>query len=169
MLDFSVTLIITIINIAVLTFILRAILFKPVTKFMADRAKRVQDSIEQSEKDKIQAKKMLEGYESKLKNAEAEAEHILKNAREEAEIEAADIVARGKAEAERFIAASRSQIEAERQAALARFKVEAAALVVAASGRLVQREFNTDDQRRYAAMLLEELAALHGTPLKGKA
>ena len=166
MLDFSVTLIITIINIAVLTFILRALLFKPVTKFMADRAKRLQDSIEQSEKDKTQAKKLLEDYETKLKTAEAEAEEILRNAREEAELEAADIVAQGKADAERFIAASRSQIDAERQAAVARFKIEAAALVVAASSRLLKREFNTDDHRRYAAMLLEELS-LQGTVQKG--
>ena len=173
MLDFSVTLIITIINIIILTFILRAILFKPVTKFMADRAKRLQDSIEQSERDRSQAKKLLDEYETKLKAAEAEAEEILKNAKEEAETEAAAIVAQGKAEAERFVAAGRGQIDAERKAAIARFKIEAAALVVAASGRLLKRDFNTDDHRRYAAMLLEELslqgAALQGTGFQGTA
>ena len=168
MLDFSVTFIITLINITVLFFILRAVLFKPVTKLMADRAKRLQDSFEQSERDKAQAKALLEEYEGKLKTAEDEAEKILKTAKEEAEAEAANIAAQGKAEAERFITASRVQMEAERQAALARFKVEAAALVVAASGRLVQREFNTEDQRRFAAMLLQELS-LQGTALKGMA
>ena len=159
MLDFSVTLIITIINIAILTFILRAILFKPVTKFMADRAKRIQDSIDQSERDKSQAKKLLEEYEARLKDVEAEAELILQNAREEAGNEAAAIIAGGKAEAEGIKAAARIQIEAEKQAAFARFRVEAAALVMAASGRLLQRELSAENHGLYVDMLLQELAA----------
>ena len=162
MLDFSVTLVIAIINIAVLTVILRLVLFKPVTKFMADRAKRVQDSIDQSERAKTQALQLLDEYEAKLRTAEADAEHILQNAREEAEIEAAEIVAAGKDEAQALIVTARRQIEAEKQAAFARFKIEAAALVMAASGRLLQRELNADDNRRYADMLLQELAARKG-------
>ena len=162
MLDFSVTLIITIINIAVLTFILRLILFKPVTKFMTDRAKRIQDSIEQSEKDKNQAKKLLEDYEARLKSAEAAAEQILEAAREEARTEAAEIIAQGKVQAQGVIAAARSQMEAEKQAAFARFHIEAAALVMAASSRLVQRELNAEDNRHYVDMLLNELTARKG-------
>jgi len=40
MLDFSITFFITILNIGVLYLILRAILFKPVTKFMENRTQR---------------------------------------------------------------------------------------------------------------------------------
>jgi F-type H+-transporting ATPase subunit b len=159
MLDFSVTLIITVVNIAILFFILRAILFKPVTKFMADRAKRVQDSIDQAERGKASAQRLLAEYENKLNNAEAEAEEIICKARKNAGRESEKIVAEGKAEAAGIIAATRKQLEMEQQAALAKFRVEAAALVVAASARLVQRELASDDNRRYANLLLDELAA----------
>ncbi|MDR0290180.1 MAG: F0F1 ATP synthase subunit B [Treponema sp.] len=162
MLDFSVTFVITIINIIVLTIILRKILFKPVTKFMAERAKRVQDSIDQAEKDRVNSQKLLEQYHHKLKNADAEADEIIGSAREKAEVESRHIVAVGKAEAEALVAAARREIDAERQAAFARFKLEAAALVMAASARLVQREFSGEDNRRYASMLLDELAAQKG-------
>jgi F-type H+-transporting ATPase subunit b len=159
MLDFSVTFIITIINIAILTVILRTVLFKPVTKFMADRAQRIQSSIDQAEKDKSNSQKLLMEYQNKLKNAEAEAEEIVKAARKNAEAEARKIIDEGKAIAEALSASARKQAELERQTIFARFKVEAAALVMAASARLVQREFSGEDNRRYANMLLDELSA----------
>jgi F-type H+-transporting ATPase subunit b len=157
MLDFSVTFVITVINITVLFFILRAILFKPVTKFMADRAQRVQSAIDQAEKDKADSQKLLAEYKDKLKSAKAEAEQIIKTARKNAETESRQIIDDGKAAAEALTSAARRQVEAERQAAFAHFKVEAAALVMAACARLVQREISGDDNRRYAAMLLDEL------------
>jgi F-type H+-transporting ATPase subunit b len=162
MLDFSVTFIITIINITILFLILRTVLFKPVTKLMADRAMRVQDSIEQAEKDKAQAKNLLAEYEGKLKNAEAEAREILKTARENAERHAQMIIDEGKQEAVNNAAATRKQLEVEYQAALAKFRLEAAALVIAASAKLAARDFSGDDNRRYVNMLLDELAAQKG-------
>jgi len=162
MLDFSVTFIITIINITILFIILRKVLFKPVAKFMADRAQRVQDTIDQAKKDKADAQKLLEQYQGKLKNAETEAQEIIKAARTNAEAQARQIVADGKAAAEALTAAAHKQVEAERQTAFARFKVEAAALVMSACARMVQREISGDDNRRYAAMLLDELAAQKG-------
>ena len=162
MLDFSVTFIITIINITILFFILRAILFKPVTKFMADRAKRGQDSISQAEKDKTQAKELLTQYEGRLKGADAEAETILRAARENAGKETERRIAEGKAEAANIVVNTRRQLEAEQQAMLAKFMADAAALVMAASSKLTARSLNSDDDRRYAAMLLDELAAQKG-------
>jgi len=111
MLNFSVTFIITIINIVILFFILKAILFKPVTKFMAERAKKIQDAIEQSEKDKTQAKAMLSQYEAHLKAAESEAEAIIQAARENARLEAEKIIAEGRVSAETALANSRKQLE----------------------------------------------------------
>ena len=158
MLNFSVTFIITIINIVILFFILKAILFKPVTKFMAERAKKIQDAIEQSEKDKTQAKAMLSQYEAHLKAAESEAEAIIQAARENARLEAEKIIAEGRVSAETALANSRKQLEAERRAAMAVFKKEAAALVVTASGRLVGREIKSEDSRHYADMLIDEIS-----------
>jgi F-type H+-transporting ATPase subunit b len=158
----SATFVITIINIVILCLILRAILFKPVSKFMADRAKKVQDTIEQTEKDRAQAQKLLEQYQGKLKDADAAAEEIIRAARENAGHEADQIIAGGKAAAEALIAGTRRQLEAEQQAALAKFKAEAALLVMAASAKLQARDLNSDDKRRYANMLLDELAARKG-------
>jgi len=157
MLNFSVTFFITLINITILFFVLRAVLFKPVTKFMADRSKRIQDSIEQAEKDKIQAKALLAQYEAQLKTADTEAETIIRAARENAQAEAEKIIAESRVSAEATLINARKQLETEHNAALAVFRKEAAALVTAASGRLVGRELRSEDNRRYAEMLLAEI------------
>ncbi|GBU27230.1 F0F1 ATP synthase subunit B [Treponema sp. R8-4-B8] len=162
MLDFSVTFIITIINITILFFVLKAILFKPVTKFMAERAKRVQDSIDQAQKDEEAAKKLLAEYESKLKNVEAEAHEILKIAHQDAERQSQSIIAEGQRSVEDMTAAALKQIEMERQAALTKFKLEAAALIIAVSAKLAAKDFSGDDNMRYVNMLLDELSAQKG-------
>ena len=159
MLDFSVTFFITIINMVILFFILRGILWKPVTKFMADRAKRVQDSIEQAEKDKNEAQALLTRYESQLQTARAEAEAIICAAREHAQAEAEKIIAESRVSAEETLASVRRQLEMERETALVAFRKEAAVLVVAASGRLLGREIQNEDNRRYADILLEEISS----------
>jgi len=162
MLDFSVTFVITIINITILFLVLRKLLFKPVTKFMAERAERIQGSIEQSEKDKLNAKALLAKYEAQLKTAETEAQAIISKARERAEAEAERIIAESRASANETLANAKRQLETDRKASLAIFRQEAAALVVSATGRLVGREIKSEDNRQYAAMLLDETSALNG-------
>ena len=164
MFDFSVTFIITIINIIILTFILRALLFKPVTKFMATRARQIQNTVDQSEKDRVQAKSMLAQYEAQLKNAENEANAILHTAKEQAAVEAERIIAESRASVEATLASVRKQLENEHRAALDAFRTEAAALVVAATGRLVGREIKSEDNRQYVKILLDEVSHLEETP-----
>ena len=162
MLDFSVTFFITIVNIAILTVILRAILFKPVTKFMAERARKVQNDIVEAERDKANAQKLLEQYEARIKSAQDEADEIIKAGRGRAEVERERIIAEGKDAVQAMSDSARRQIETERQAMIVQFKVEAAALIMAASARLVQRELSGDDNHRYANLLFDELAAQKG-------
>jgi len=162
MLDFSVTFIITIINIIILYFILRLILFKPVTKFMANRAERIQNSFDQARQEREEAQKILAQYKERVKNADIEAEEIIKAAKKTARTEAERIIDGGRATAENIIIHAHKHNEAERQAMITRFNMEAVALVVAASARLVQRELTGEDNSRYAAMLLDELAAQKG-------
>jgi len=157
MLNFSVTFLITILNITVLFLILKAVLFKPVTKFMAERAQRIQSSIDQAERDKQTAQQILARYEGRLKAAETEAAEIIRAAREQAETEAQQILAESRREAERVADTIRAKLETDRLAAMAIFKAEAAALVVRAAGRLLRRELAGAEQQRYAAEALEQI------------
>ncbi|MCL1817728.1 MAG: ATP synthase F0 subunit B [Spirochaetaceae bacterium] len=157
MLDFSVTFIFTLLNIFVLFVILRLILFKPVTRFMEKRARAIQADLDHAESEKAQAKGLLESCETRLKHLEAEAGEIIRRACEEAQEQAAKIVAEGRAEVRSALETARVQIEAERKAAMAAFQAEAAALVITATGRLLEREITSEDSRRQAELLLHTI------------
>jgi F-type H+-transporting ATPase subunit b len=157
MLDFSVSFFFTLVNIAVLFFVLRAILFKPVTKFMEARTAKVQAEIENAAKERDEAKSLRLMYEDKVKNAGIEAAQLTKAAREAAEKQASGIISEAKAEAEGIVENARKQILAERQAAFIAFRAEASALVVAAAGRLLRRDFSGEDARAHAELVLREL------------
>lgn len=157
MLNFSVSFFFTLINIAVLFIVLRAILFKPVTKFMEGRTAKIQAEIENAAKEKDEAKTLRQMYEEKIKNAGTEAARLANEAREAAEKQGALIISDAKVQAEGMVEGARKQILAERQAAFAAFRAEAAALVVAAAGRLLRRDFSGEDARAHAELVLREL------------
>ncbi|MDR3147191.1 MAG: F0F1 ATP synthase subunit B [Treponema sp.] len=153
------TFLVTLVNIAILFVVLRALLFKPVTKFMAERSGRIEESLAAAERETTQAWQLLEQYQGQLKKADEEAEAIIKNARESAGQEAERIIAEGKAQVESMIAAAQERINSEKKAAQALFRAEAAALVVAAAGRLLMRDLDQEDNRRLAAGLLKEVSS----------
>ncbi|MDR2445160.1 MAG: ATP synthase F0 subunit B [Spirochaetaceae bacterium] len=157
MLDFSVSFFFTLVNIAVLFIVLRAILFKPVTKFMEGRTAKIKAEIENAAKERDEAKSLRLAYEEKVKNAGTEAAQLAKKTREAAEKQAELIISDAKAQAEDIIGGARKQILAERQAAFIAFRAEAATLVVAAAGRLLRRDFSDEDARAHAELVLREL------------
>jgi F-type H+-transporting ATPase subunit b len=151
------TFLVTIVNITVLFFVLRAILFKPVTKFMEDRTNKVQDSLDRAEKERTQAKALLKQYEDQLQRIDAEATELLRVARDNARAEADRIVAEGKAQAALLLEKGRKQLEAEQRAAMTVFRADATALALNAAGRIIRRELTSDDNYSQADLVLEEL------------
>jgi len=158
MLNFDpVTIIVTIINLAILFFILRKILFKPVTRFIEERGARIEAEIERAAAERAEAKSLREGYEERMKKADAEAEALAARKREAAEKYGEQLIADAKSQAENIVAAARKQIAAEQQAAFLAFRAEAAALVIAAAGRLLRRDFGSADERERAELALREI------------
>ncbi|GMO44680.1 MAG: F0F1 ATP synthase subunit B [Termitinemataceae bacterium] len=157
MLDFTVTFVFSLLNIVVLFFFLRKVLFKPVSKFISERSKSVEETIEAANKDKENSKNLRELYETKLKTADEEAMELAKKAQDSARLHCETIIAQAQQQSENMISAARKQIDAERQAAYIAFKAEAAALVVAATGKLLRREVNTKDCENAARTILADL------------
>jgi F-type H+-transporting ATPase subunit b len=166
MLNFDpVTIIITAINIFVLFFILRVILFKPVTKFINERSARIAAEIANAAKDREEAKRLLNSHAGKLKDAAAEADDILRTARQSGEKRAEEIIDEARAQAASLLDAARKQIDAERQAAYLAFRADASRLVLAAAGKLLKRELSAEDARRFA----DEAVAAASQPAPYKA
>jgi F-type H+-transporting ATPase subunit b len=159
MLDFTVTSAITVINLLILFFVLKKVLFKPLTKFIAARQAKVQGELDAAARERSEAKSLRETYEAKIENAEREAAAIVKKASEQGAARADRLVAEGAAQAELIITAAKKQVASERQAAYLLFKAEASRLVIAAAGKLLGREISGADVRALAEEAINECAA----------
>ncbi|MDR3325557.1 MAG: ATP synthase F0 subunit B [Spirochaetaceae bacterium] len=160
MLNFDpVTVVITLINLALLFFILRAILFKRVSAFIAARGAKIRDDLEKAAQTREDAAALLAAYQEKLKSAEAQAQAILRSARETAEKRATLIAEQGEAQAASQLKAARKQIAAEREAAVCAFRADAVRLVLTATAKLLQREITGKDAERLAEQALREQSA----------
>lgn len=155
MLDFSVTFLITIVNIAFLYLILRRILFKPVTKFMEDRSNGIQHDLDMAKRTTARADALLAEFEAKMKNAQEEGNKIIQVSRDKAEQEYAAIISKAKAEASKIVLSSKKDLEEERRHAELVLREEAADISILAASRILGENLDSIKNRSLVAKFLE--------------
>jgi F-type H+-transporting ATPase subunit b len=154
-----ITLVITFINLVVLFFVLKAILFKPVTKFVAARAARIREDLDRAAQDRAAANALIQTYQAKLKSAANEADAITAKARAKADARAATIIAQAQSEAKTIIATAKQQAISEQQAAALVFRAQAANLVLQATSKVLRHTITGEAALQLANQALNELSA----------
>lgn len=140
-------LLVQITNFAIIFFVLRAWVYKPLVKILEERRERIAKGLED-------ARIASEARE----NAEAEVEKIMNEARTKAATEAREITARAEEQAKEIRAAAEAEasksrekaladVEAERNRILGEMRGQVAALAVAAAQKLIGEALDTKRQR----------------------
>jgi F-type H+-transporting ATPase subunit b len=131
-----------------------------ILKAVEEREKRIQAQLDQAEKANQDAQRLLADYQQKLARAQGEAQDVLAAGRLAAEKAREEILARARAEHEELIARARREIVAEREKALAELRGEAVELSLAAASKVLERNLDTEADRR---LVREYLDSLHQT------
>ena len=146
MLDFQVsTIVFTVINLLVLYFILRKLLFGRVNAVLEQRAARVKETIDSAEASKSQAEELRAEYEDKLV---ADAQNRAQRAYEAKMADAETDAKRLRSEAE-------AQIASERDAMLRGARNEVASLALLAAAKVAQRPTEDGDRALVDSFLAE--------------
>lgn len=128
-----------------------------ITKGLDERNDKILSEIKAAEDSRAQAKDALAEYEKSLAEAREEAQKTIANARAEAQRLSEEI----KAENERMLAERLSQakadIDAARKAAVSDLHDQATDLATAVASRILQRELNPADQAKLVEESLREL------------
>lgn len=147
-----------IVNFALLAFVLQRFLYKPIVKYLDKR----RDTIAQSLR---RAKEVDEAYQRTtalrqeiLAKARVEAEAIVKQAMAEARQKADAALKTAAAQQERALSDTRAIIETERADMVDKLRVDIADMVVAATEKLLAREFGPKDEER---LVIEAAKALN--------
>ena len=140
--------IINIINILILFFVTKALLYKPVKKYLAARREKEVAAMAAAETAKKEAEEAKTKYEALLSDAEAEKDRLL----EQAGADAAAVVADARKTAEKQAEALREETlraaEAEKAKLLEGAEREIGQTAVALSEKILGREVSDEDNRR---------------------
>ena len=157
MLEFEpATIIFTIINLLVLYFILRKLLFGRVNAVLEQRAALVKEELSSAEQKNQQAQALQAEYEGKLTDARQEAAKIVADAQNRAQRAYESKLASAAADAKRVRAEAEAQISSEREAMLRGARNEVASLALLAAAKVAQKSMSSaDDQALVDAFLAE--------------
>jgi F-type H+-transporting ATPase subunit b len=150
-------LVIHIVNIVVLFFLLRLILYKPVARFLSERSERINKQLSDAENKLKEAEEMKLEYQRQLDRAEAQEHDIVRGAEAKAAQEASAIIADANSRAEKIIAEAQDRIEKEKKRAVEQMQVEIAQLAIDIAARILKREVNAADSILIAEQFFSEM------------
>lgn len=140
--------VISLLNLTIMFFILKKLLFKPVRNMIAKRQAAVDSQYENAANAEKEANENRAKWEEKLASAKSEADTIIKSASEGAARRGDEIVAEAKEKADSIIRQAQNEASLERKKATEGIKKEIADVSALLSEKLLEREINTDDHRK---------------------
>lgn len=154
--DLAKDLLINILNIIILFVIVKALIYKPVKKFLDARTKRISDAKNEMEEKTKQAQEKLDEYNAILAESKDKRAEIISEAERTAKENSAKITENAKESAKAIIAKAQSDIEEEHTAMLNSLQSEVAVLAVDISKQILKRELNDDDNLKIAKAFFSE-------------
>lgn len=134
----------TILNILILFFALKKILFSRLTEFMEKRSKSIEETLLNAEETKKMIEEMKAEYDEKLKAARIEGQQITAEYKDKALKEYNEIIGEAKKNAEKIIVETRAELEVEKQQVMASIKDDISNLVMLASEKLIKESVDNE-------------------------
>ncbi len=133
------------------------LLFNPAREFLKKRQEKIKNDIDTAQADKDQARLLKEDYEARIKNINKEADEILSQARQKALQNAEKIKEEANEEAARIIARANAQIELDRKKAADDMKKEMISIASLMAGKAVAASIDTKVQDSLLEETLKEI------------
>ena len=146
----------------IIFFIMSKFAWPMVLKMMEDRESKIQGDLDAAEQAKEQAKANAKAYEERIDQAEREAAEIVAQAKREAEEERARILAKAQKDAAATIAKARDAVESERKKALVQLSGSVVDLSVEIASKIVGNDLTDAQHRRLAERYLAEVGSTNG-------
>ena len=147
----------TILVFGVLLVVLWRLGWPALLKSVEDRERRIQQQLDEAERARAEAARLLEEHKRTIAAARNEAQEMVAKARAVAEKERETLLAKAREEYEQLLVRARKEIGLEKEKAILELRREAVDLSIAAASKLVEAKLDTDANRR---LVMEYLATL---------
>ncbi len=148
----------TIITFVIVLLILRGTAWKPIVQALKDREDKIRTSLEEAEKARIEAARLLEENRQVLLDAEAQSAKIIRDGRDMGERLKAEILEKAQASSEKMVEQAKDEIRREKDAALIQLRGEVSDLAIAAAGKILDANLDNAQQRRLVDKAIQELS-----------
>jgi F-type H+-transporting ATPase subunit b len=138
----------TLVSFALTFLVLRRFAFGPIQTVIDERRKRIRESLDEADRARAEARKMLEEHRAMMAEARGKAEEILSEARRVGESQRARMREELEADRQRRLEEITKQIQAETVRALELIRAEVADLTVLATQKVTGKVLDARDHKR---------------------
>jgi F-type H+-transporting ATPase subunit b len=148
------------ISFGLLIVILILVGYKPITKMLDERSKKIKESMDQAEFIKQQVAKTEQMVQEQLAEARKQGQDVVVQASKIGERLREEARQQAKQDAEAIVARARSEINAERDEAIARLREEFVEVAIKAAEKVINRALDKEAHRQIIEETLKESASL---------
>ena len=149
--------VLSLVNLVILTMILKRFLFKPVKKILDSRRAAIDEDYAQAKAAREEAEETRKNYEEAMAAAKITGDQIIADASRTAEYRSSEIVAQAREKASEIRRQAEQDAVLERKKAEDEMKHEIADVSTQLTGKLLQREINEEDHRNLIDSFLKDL------------
>ena len=147
----------TIVCFGITFFFLKKVAFGRIQAVIDERRAKIRRSIDEAEKARNEARRLLEEHRALIGQARGQAEQILAEARKVAESMARRVKEETEADRHRRLEETKRQIEAETQRALHQIRAEVAELTLIATSKVTGKVLDDSDHKRLIEDAISDL------------
>ena len=147
----------TLVVFALLLFVLGKFAWGPMVSALDEREKTIEDSLTRAERALEEARQMQADNEAARRDAERQAQAILRDAREESDRQRTAEVEKTTADLAKMQEQARADIEREKQQALTALRTEVADLAIGAAEKILRANLDDARQRQLVDSFIDDL------------
>lgn len=145
------------INFFILLFVLFKFVYKPVLNVLDKRSKTIEKGISDAKKSEEKLQEIEKMREQRMAETSKEIGRLLDQAKRDAEEAKKDLIAVAAAQADELLRRAKLQMEEQKRVMIEEVKAEVTGFIIRASGKILEREFSSADQKRLADAISKEM------------
>ena len=132
--------------------------FKPIGEALERRGSTIKAALDEAEKSRADAKKLMEDYQKQIAEARAEAAKVIEEARQLGEKVRKDVVDKATVEASAVVSRAQEEIVRQKDKGIQEMKDTIASLSVQIASKVIEKEVNEATHKQLVENLIKDLA-----------
>lgn len=153
----------TVISFVLLFLVLARVGYKPLLDIIKKREDSIRESIDEAERTRTEAERLLEDYKKQLAQARKEAQSIIEQGKKMGMSVREEIVEKAQKEAQRVVDKAKGEIEREKAKALTELQARVADLTFVTTSKVLKKSLDKEDHLKLIEDSLAEVKSLGET------